>query len=148
MKKRLLQVFFHRLWSRIQRMKKWRELIIVSLTWLFFLICHLIFTKYFLYWTLWWLDIFMHTFGAGLIIYTWFSLFKLTIFSRLFSSSLLHPILVLSYLMIGWEVFEYLIGNANINRGNYILDTTIDLLVGLSSGLITFWLLKSRTITK
>lgn len=129
-------------------MQKWRNVIIVSLMWLFFAIAHFIFIKLFLYWTFWWLDIIMHTWGAALIIYTWFLLDKLAIFPKTFSLRLFQPILCLVYLMVGWEVFEYLIGNVAINRGNYILDTTIDIVIGLGSGLITFWLLKSRTISK
>lgn len=129
-------------------MQKWRNVIIVSLMWLFFAIAHFIFIKLFLYWTFWWLDIIMHTWGAALIIYTWFLFDKLAIFPKTFSLRLFQPILCLVYLMVGWEVFEYLIGNVAINRGNYILDTTIDIVIGLGSGLITFWLLKSRTISK
>lgn len=129
-------------------MQKWQNVIIVSLMWLFFVTAHYIFSLLFLYWTFWWLDIIMHTWGAALIIYTWFLLDKLAIFPKTFSLRLFQPILCLVYLMVGWEVFEYLIGNVAINRGNYILDTTIDIVIGLGSGLITFWLLKSRTISK
>lgn len=129
-------------------MKRWQNLIVVSLVWLIFFIIHLFFNEHYLYWTLWWLDIPMHTLGAILIIYSWFVLAKTTIFEQTFSLTIFHPILTLVYLMIGWEVFEYLIGNTNVNRGHYVLDTTIDILVGLGSGLITFWLLKSRTINK
>jgi hypothetical protein len=114
------------------------------LSWSLFVTAHLYFLQLFLYWHLAWLDILMHTWGGMLLIASWYELRRLELFRTLANRVRLHPLIFLGVVMIGWEVFKYLI--ADTLSQNYELDTVIDLGSGLFGGLIIFYWFRHRQI--
>lgn len=107
------------------------------LSWSLFVIAHLYFLQLFLYWHLSWLDIMMHIWGGMLLIASWYELKRLPVFKSLIAKSHLHPLLFLVIVMVGWEVFKYII--VDTVGQNYEIDTVLDLLSGLSGGLVIFY---------
>ena len=98
----------------------------------------------YLYWTIWWFDIFMHTFG-GLII----GLCILWILQKLSTKVPLYLyiwLVVLGVLVVGmgWELFEVFTGITDISKD--LIDTIQDLICDTLGGLIAFWL--SRKLDK
>lgn len=93
-----------------------------------------------LYWYYWWFDILMHFWGGlllgfGFHLLAGFSYVRLQLrFWQLF--------LALSVVIIGWEVFEYLIGL--YDPATYVFEVSKDLLVGYGGGLLAHIIMNSR----
>jgi len=105
----------------------------------FFLSCiilslHVFALKFFFYWTIWWFDILVHTFGGILV--SWISIslfekFKLSNMKTVFVSGILVPLLI----SVGWEIFEYVSG-VTFFSSRYALDTILDISSGTLGGII------------
>ena len=108
------------------------------LFWSLFVTAHLYFLQQFYYWHLVWLDVGMHVWGGVLLLVSWYYLSNNKIFPKLLSSSKYKPLIIFVIIIVGWEVFKYLI--AQSVQANYICDTVIDLAAGLFGGLATFFL--------
>ena len=105
---------------------------------------HILALSFSLYWILWWFDIPMHFFGGLWVALTSFWLY-ITIGSDKNPSKRCTALIVLLGVFIvgiGWEIFEYASG---LSLGeNFILDTTIDLIMDvLGGGLGLFYLLSN-----
>ena len=86
------------------------------------------------YWTYWWFDILVHTL-------TGFVVGLLTVFLayRLFPSLSRMQAILISFLAVflvavAWEFFEYINGLARAPE-SYMLDTAVDIVVGMLGGL-------------
>jgi hypothetical protein len=90
-----------------------------------------------LYWYYWWFDIMMHFWGGALVVLGVYAVCSLKhiplkptsllIFSTLFA------------FMIIWELFEWQVGL--FNPTSHLFDTTKDIIVGFSGGLIGYLLM-------
>ncbi len=88
------------------------------------------------YWTIWWFDIFMHVLGglmAGLLVAAFF---KIETRSKLFLLTLFGALVI----GVIWEIYEYKIGMTFTvsGSGNYIWDTTSDMLADFVGGLLSY----------
>ena len=110
----------------------------ILLFWSLFVTAHLYFLQQFSYWHLVWLDTLMHILGGVLLLTSWYYLKNNKIFPKLLSSSKYKPLVFFAIIIVGWEIFKYLI--AQSVQANYICDTVIDLAAGLFGGLATFFL--------
>lgn len=102
---------------------------------------HMIALELFLYWRYLWLDVPVHVLGGIVVVlgaYT-FNELKLPL-AHFLVASFKHTIIFVVIVMIAWEVFEVWAGNPIMD--NYIFDTTIDLIAGLTGGLIGYFLAK------
>jgi hypothetical protein len=114
----------------------------LQLTTIFFLIAlsvlaviHNIAIKLFLYWHIWWLDIPIHALGGTVVALGLFALRDL----KLFPNALLKPLSVMGLVLlvaIIWEVFEIVAGIPM--EEHYVLDTIIDVSMGLLGGYIGY----------
>jgi hypothetical protein len=98
-------------------------------------VVHNIATELFLYWHIWWLDIFVHGFGGAIVALGLYTLRDL----RLFPNTLLKPVPVLCLVLVAallWEAYELLIGIPI--ESDYIFDTVIDICMGLFGGVLGF----------
>jgi hypothetical protein len=118
----------------------------VCVGWVLFLLSNSFFISTSLYWFDWWPDVLMHIWGGVLIVATWYTIFRNEVFPRALRLPLLHPLLVLLATVVGWEIFEYVIGRSG--PPYFWFDTSLDLLFGLGGGLVVFLLCRSRTIKK
>lgn len=109
--------------------------ILFLITFSVFAVVHTIATKLFLYWHFSWLDLPMHLFGGVLISLGLFTLRDI----HVFPNSLLKPfpVLFISLLVaLLWETFEWMIGVPMLS--DFILDTSIDISLGLCGGYIGY----------
>lgn len=93
---------------------------------------HYLGSTFFLYWDVDWFDTLVHFIGGlavGLIFLTIFAK-KISSKTLIFSSTLFFVLLV----GVGWEVFEYVFNIANPTGGNYVEDTTHDLIADIVGG--------------
>ena len=118
------------------------QAVAIGFSWLVFVGLHLYFLQLFLYWEQPWLDILMHIVGGALIVITVDLIATTKLFPRYSASYFGHPVIVLIALASGWEIFRYLIATQLLP--NYVADTGLDLVVGLGSGLLTYYFLLSR----
>ena len=104
-----------------------------------FAVFHQIALTFSLYWYYWWFDILMHFWGGVLL----GLLYYLAVCSRWFNfkQTTLTIVLFLLAVTVGWEVYEYLIRYTDST--NYALDTTTDIILGLSGGLLVHFLTKA-----
>lgn len=89
-----------------------------------------------LYWHFWWFDMPMHFFGGSIVA---LGLFTLADLSWPLPRWLFRPIPFLSSVLLIallWEVFELWAGIPI--EADYILDTSIDLLLGLTGGFLGY----------
>lgn len=110
--------------------------------WVFLGAANFVFNKLFLYLYFPWLDVFMHTFGGMLIIWSWYHFYTSGKFQTIIRKPLLHPLIFLSVLIVVWEVYRYLMKTVVVE--NYVLDTTVDLLVGFTGGVVAYLWFSSR----
>lgn len=101
-----------------------------------------------LYWTLWWYDIMLHFLGGVFVglLTLWFRFFSgyaraphLSSETQLFA--LFIPIVLL--VGIGWELFEYALGQ-NWSVEGYWLDTGMDIALDVLGGAVAFLFFKSK----
>ncbi len=98
-------------------------------------VIHNLAIQLYLYWNIWWLDIPVHAFGGMIVSLGFFALRDL----RLFPNQWLTPIPVMTLVLVialSWEVYEHVIGI--LVEGNYVLDTFIDIAMGLLGGFIGY----------
>lgn len=97
-----------------------------------------------LYWYYWWFDILMHFWGGALIA---LGVHALATCKRCtFEPDLKILLVALFVITISWEVFERAAGL--YDHATYIFDTTKDLLLGFSAGLLTHVVLQIYSIKK
>ncbi len=119
---------------------------ILGFLWSGFIVLHWFFTVSHLYWYYDNLDILMHTSGGFLVIASWFYLHNKPWFENYLNRPIFHPLIILAVLVIGWEIHQLLSGKPI--KDDYFMDTTLDMIIGLVSGLIAFKWFSSRTIDK
>jgi hypothetical protein len=90
------------------------------------------------YYAYWWFDIFMHSFGGFLITLGLFAFGTFSIWRR--QPRLVEVLSVLLVAVIAWELFEQYFGL--YNPIGYLLDTSIDMLLGVGAGLVSYVILK------
>src|ERR1035437_2047285 len=98
---------------------------------------NLIKTKFYLHWSLWWIDIILHLLG-GLCVslfVLWFSNFKNWTPTKILATALVSAILV----GILWEVYEQYVGLTFLSDGTrYFMDTGSDLMMDCVGGIFGF----------
>ncbi len=114
--------------------------------WVLFIVINYFGVYLSLYGYIWWLDILMHTWGGFMVVTSWYLVKHLNVFPRAMKYRLLHPLIILWLMMVVWELFEFHFGL--INEFGYISDTIYDFFNGFAGGLVSFFLLRSRTIKK
>lgn len=87
-----------------------------------------------LYWYYWWFDIFMHFWGGALVVLGVYALCSLKHIPLKPTSFLIF--LTLFTIMFIWEVFEWKVGL--FNPPTHIFDTSKDVFVGFSGGLLAY----------
>lgn len=98
---------------------------------------HLIASAGSLYWYYWWFDIFMHFWGGlllGLGVHALCRLQRIPVKPTFFV-----VIITLATATISWELFERFTGLYSPIQ--YILDTTLDVLLGFGGGLLAHFIL-------
>lgn len=96
-----------------------------------------------LYWTIWWMDVLLH-FLAGLFIAYATFLFDFSIhgWREVGAGDLKRLFLVILFVGVGWEIFEYL--NKIIEPKNYWQDTFTDIIMDfLGAAAAYFFLVKT-----
>ncbi len=91
-----------------------------------------------LYWILPWFDIGMHFFGGATVALLLYALMDFKVPVPLLANSLGGFLLVVLAIAIGWEVFEVWVGIAM--APNYVLDTSVDIVMGLLGCFVGFYL--------
>ncbi len=97
---------------------------------------HILAIKLSLYWHFWWFDMPMHFFGGSIVA---LGLFTLADLSWPLPHWLFRPVPFLSVVLLialSWEVFELWAGIPV--EADYVLDTSIDLLLGLTGGFLGY----------
>ncbi len=140
------EVFFHFLWCKICFMSKLSGLLLIFPVWILFASTNIFFQNTYMYWSVWWADVLMHLWGGFLLVATVFLLRKSKLFPKLCSYGEYISLVVLVVAMVGWEIYEYVIGHTG--RVGYLFDTTSDFVIGLCGGLVAYYIFKSRTIRK
>ena len=114
----------------------------LQLTTIFFLIAfstlaviHHIAITLFLYWRLPWFDIPMHAFGGVVVALGLYTLRDLRLFPDKILTIIPVMLIVLAIALI-WEGFEFFAGIAI--EGDYFLDTSIDIMMGLIGGVVGY----------
>ena len=120
--------------------------LMLLLLWVVFAVAHAGFVYFLLYWYVSPLDIVMHVGGGALLVITWYIIARAGLFSSYLQSPILHPLCVLMAAIVIWEIFKYAIGS--VVAEDYILDTVIDVVSGLSGGVAAFLVYRSRTIDR
>ncbi len=120
------------------------EIILLLLAWALFVFTFRFFLYFDFFWLFWWADIFMHTWGGGMLVMSWYTIERTKSFPRTMAHRYNQPLLVLLIIMIGWEIFEYSFGIANTT--DYVFDTMQDFIMGGLGGIIVYLWLRSRTI--
>lgn len=119
----------------------------LQLTTIFFLISfsilavlHIIANQLFLYWHLPWLDIPMHLFGGAVVALGVYTMRDLRFIAPRVVQ-LWSVVAIVLVVAIIWEVFELLAGVPI--RDDFVLDTSIDLVMGLAGAFIGYFIGKS-----
>jgi hypothetical protein len=127
-------------------MKRLVPMLLILLGWGTFIAINVFSVYYSLYYYLWWLDIFMHTYGGFLLVFSWFLVKRVGAFKWLMTRPWFQPLLILWVVMIVWELFEFRFGL--ITQYGYVTDTLTDFFNGFAGGLLAFLLNRSRTIQR
>jgi len=130
--------------------KKSFLILLVVLVYLIFIL-DIVANQYFLYWRFWWFDIVMHFLGGFWIALLSYYLFFLSnYFTKISKKVSVFAVSLTIVLVIGilWEAFEYIM-KVSIQQSNYILDTSLDLLMDTSGWLVAYiFLLKVKNKSK
>lgn len=113
---------------------------------LFIGVIQVIALRFFLYWTVWWLDIVMHFLGGFWValIVLWF--YKAFVKEKAKSDhGYLLALLGVIIVGIAWEVFEVLADTAHV-RGNYLFDTVGDLIMDTVGALVAAYIVFRKSI--
>jgi hypothetical protein len=98
-------------------------------------------TVLFLYWTVWWMDMLVHTLGGVWVALTvlWLmSLRKEIHFNFKTGVMVLWGVIIVGIL---WEVFELATGVTSFADGMvYVLDTVSDMIMDIIGGIIGYWI--------
>jgi len=114
-------------------------------------VIHLLGLAFFLYWRIWWLDIFNHFGGGfwvgGMVLWGYQRLFPS--FSQNTSRVAFITLAILGAFVVGiwWEIYEVLIGSILLPSEEYFSDTIIDLIadtVGAIAAALLFLHLRCR----
>ncbi len=102
--------------------------------------------KFYLYWTVRWLDNVTHFLGGlsvGFLIIWFISLFKKTSWTQ--KEIIIWTVVGVMLVGFSWEVFEYVLNIAGPSAGEtYTLDTTMDLLSDFIGSLVAgYWIIKN-----
>lgn len=96
------------------------------------------------YWYYWWFDIVMHFWGGILL---GLGVHAVTSLKSVHIRPVLPVVLaVILSAVIGWEVFERIFGLFNPNQ--YIVDTTQDVLLGITGGLLAHFVVRMFTMDR
>lgn len=107
-----------------------------------FALVHIFAIATFTYWKVWWFDSVMHFWGGILL---GLGVHALCTFSRIHIKPTLPVVLAVLVLATGsWEVFEWYAGLWDADT--YVVDTTKDVILGFSGGLLAHIFLSKRTI--
>ena len=94
------------------------------------LVLHSLGTQFYFYWLFWWFDLLMHALGGfslGLLVSFFLPRKVVYVF-----------FLLLLFLLLTWEVFEAVVLGLHVGGMRYIVDTVIDVYIGLISGCAAF----------
>ena len=105
-----------------------------------FLVAHIVAMHLSLYWYFWWTDIVMHFWGGVLIGVGVHVLASLD--STPLRASLAWVLIALAIATISWELFERSFGL--FNPDGYVLDTSMDIVLGFAGGLLAHFFLARR----
>lgn len=100
-------------------------------------------SHFFLYWRFWWFDIVMHFLGGFWVAFATYYLFYFSgYFKKITKKFSLFTLSLVTLILVGvlWEVFEYLT-KVSLNQLNYILDTSLDLLMDVIGWLPAYLIL-------
>ncbi len=98
---------------------------------------HYIALELFLYWRYWWFDIPMHCIGGAVVALGIFTLYDLKVFTQKRLRTLVPVLCGVLLVALLWEVYEVLIGIPI--EDDYVLDTSIDVLMGLCGGVLGYF---------
>jgi hypothetical protein len=101
------------------------------------MVAHLLALEFSLYWRYLWLDMPMHILGGMVAALGYLSARDLLPFLPLRYFSLLMTLIFVLLVAVTWEVFEVQIG-VIFEEAHYVLDTVIDLCLGLCGGAIGY----------
>jgi hypothetical protein len=109
-------------------------LFLISLS--FLAVVHIIALELFLYWRFWWFDIPMHFIGGSVVALGLFTLrdLRLPIPARYLRA--VPVVLLVIVVAMLWEVYELFIGVPI--ESDYVVDTLIDLSMGILGGLVGY----------
>jgi hypothetical protein len=105
--------------------------------------------KFYLYWTVWWVDMTVHFFGGISSAFAVIWLYSLTNDLKNWNTTKLLRTILVGVIFIGivWEVYELHFGITSLSDGvNYLTDTLSDLMMDTVGGIFGFLL--SRNILK
>ena len=99
---------------------------------------HLLGFWLYLYWVFWWYDVVLHALGGA-----WVALAALWFFTYI-GKSQPSAVTLACVIVVGvlWEIFEVLIGIPR--ESNYVLDTSLDLLMDIVGALLTLFFLRRK----
>lgn len=98
---------------------------------------HYIALELFLYWRYWWFDLPMHFIGGAIVALGVFTLHDLTLFVPERFLRLIPVFFGVLLVALVWEVYEIAIGIPI--EDDYVFDTTIDIIMGLSGGVLGYF---------
>lgn len=103
----------------------------------FLAVVHVVALQLFLYWHYWWFDLPMHFIGGAVVALGLFTLHDLQLVIPERYLALIPVLLLVLLIAMVWEVYELFIGVPI--EGDYVSDTLIDLVMGLSGGALGYF---------
>jgi len=103
----------------------------------FLAVVHVVALQLFLYWHYWWFDLPMHFIGGAVVALGLFTLYDLRLVIPERYLALIPVLLLVLLIAMVWEVYELFIGVPI--EGDYVSDTLIDLVMGLSGGALGYF---------
>ena len=98
---------------------------------------HFIALQLFLYWRYWWFDLPVHFIGGTVVALAVFTLHDLRVFVPERWLRFIPVVLLVFLIAMSWEVYELMIGIPI--EEDYVLDTTLDLVMGLFGGALGYF---------